>query len=370
MSAQLFSSFKLGPFALSHRIAMAPLTRMRSTQPGDVPNDLMVDYYTQRATKGGFILSEATVVSPNGSGYLGSPGIFTDDQVNGWKKIVESVHARGAVMFVQVFHVGRQSHADLQPGGSNPVAPSAMDHGGVAFTRDGWVKASPARALTEHEVDGMVEQFRLAAEGAKRAGFDGIEIHGANGYLVDQFLQDGSNQRTDRFGGSIENRARFLLEVTRGAISVFGADRVGVRIGPSGTFGDMSDSNPAALFSYVAEELNKLGIAYIHVIEPRVKGNHVDETRDQAPVASRLVRQHFSRAIVAAGGFTPESAEAIVEEGAADIVAFGRFFISNPDLPYRIAHGHALSGYDRDTFYGGTAAGYTDYPTFAETVSA
>lgn len=365
MSNALFKPIPLGPYTLGHRIAMAPLTRMRSEQPGSRPGDLMVEYYDQRASMGGFIISEATVVSPNGDGYLGSPGIYSDAQVPGWKRVVDSVHAKGGVIFLQLFHAGRQSHVDMQPDGSLPVSASVVaDYEGVAYTKNGWVPASPHRALAEAEVIDMVEQFRVAAHRGKQAGFDGIEIHGANGYLIDQFLQDGSNQRTDRYGGSIENRARFLLEITRAAISVWGKERVGVRLGPSGSFGGMHDSNPEALFTYVAAELDTLGIAYLHLIEPRVQGNAEDVSKDQNPVAARRLRQVFHGTLIAAGGFNPASAASLVEEGTADLVAFGRYFISNPDLPARIAQGAPLADYDRDTFYGGTAVGYTDYPAF------
>ncbi|QDE39649.1 alkene reductase [Luteibacter pinisoli] len=366
MNSSLFKPVTLGPYTLAHRVVMAPLTRMRSEQPGSRPGDLMVEHYAQRATKGGFIVAEATVVSPNGDGYLGSPGIYSDAQIPGWKRVVDAVHAKGGLIFLQLFHAGRQSHVDMQPDGSLPVAPSVVEgYEGVAYTKNGWVPASPHRALAEAEVVDMVEQFRLAAERGKQAGFDGIELHGANGYLIDQFLQDGSNQRTDRYGGSIENRARFLLEITRAAISVWGKERVGVRLGPNGNFGGMHDSNPEALFTYVAAELDALGIAYLHLIEPRVLGNAEDATKDQNPVASRQLRQVFHGTLIAAGGFKPASAAALVDEGTVDLVAFGRYFISNPDLPARIANGWPLADYDRDTFYGGTAVGYTDYPAFA-----
>ncbi|PTR30798.1 N-ethylmaleimide reductase [Luteibacter sp. OK325] len=370
MTRKLLEPTSIGPFRLDHRVVMAPLTRMRSEQPGDVPGDLMVEYYRQRATKGGYIVSEATVVTPNGGGYLGSPGIYSDAQIPGWKRVTDAVHAKGGVIFLQLFHAGRQSHFDMQPDGGAPVAPSEVAYEGVAYTANGWVPSSPHRALTEAEVVDMVEQFRLAAVRGKQAGFDGVEIHGANGYLIDQFLQDGSNKRTDGFGGTIEKRARFLLDITSAAISVWGSDRVAVRLGPSGSFGDMKDSNPEALFTYVAAELDKLNLAYLHLIEPRVLGNAEDTSKDQNPVASRLLRKFFHGPLIAAGGFTPASAEAILAEGSADLVAFGRYFISNPDLPSRIADGAPLADYDRDTFYGGTAAGYTDYPAHAEAAIA
>lgn len=362
--SNLFTPIKIGPYALTHRVVMAPLTRMRS-EAGDKPGDLMRKYYSQRASQGGLIVGEATVASPTGNGYLGSPGLYSDDQIAGWAKVVEAVHANGGRIFLQLFHAGRQSHVDMQPNGGRPVAPSEVEYQGVAYTANGWVESSPHRALTEAEVAEMVQEFRRASERGLKAGFDGVEIHGANGYLIDQFLQDGSNKRVDAYGGTIAKRARFLLDITHEVVDVWGADRVAVRLGPSGHFGDMKDSDPEALFTFVAQQLDKLGLAYLHLIEPRVLGNSVDETRDQEPVAARLIRKHFRGPIIAAGGFNRESAQAIIVEGTADLVAFGRDFISNPDLPERLRLELPLTPYDRDTFYGGTEVGYTDYPAHA-----
>src|SRR5882757_3856990 len=341
----LFSPIKIGAYQLSHRVVMAPLTPMRS-DPDDIPSDLMVEYYSQRASKGGLIISEATPVSRQGYGYNKAPGIYSDRQIEGWRRVTDVVHAKGGRIFLQLWHVGRQSHTDLQPNGEPPVAPSAIAAEGYAYTRQGEVPFSMPRALALEEIPGIIEEFRTGAERALRAGFDGVEIHGANGYLPDQFLQDGTNKRTDEYGGSIENRARFLLEVTQAAISVWGADRVGVRIAPSGTYGSMSDSDPAATFGYVATEFDRLGIAYLHVVEPRIKGTE-EISHGRAPIASQHLRPKFSRTLIAAGGFTPASAEAIVTFGDADLVAFGRHFISNPDLPERIRHGLPLAHYDR-----------------------
>jgi N-ethylmaleimide reductase len=356
----LFSPTNVGPYQLSHRVVMAPLTRMRS-DPGDVPSDLMVEYYSQRASKGGLIISEATPVSIRGYGYAGAPGIYSDRQIEGWRRVTNAVHAEGSRIFLQLWHVGRQSHTDLQPNGEAPVAPSAIAAEGHAYTRHGEVPFSMPRALERDEIPKIIEEFRAGAERALRAGFDGVEIHGANGYLPDQFLQDGTNKRTDDYGGSIKNRARFLLEITQAAISVWGADRVGVRISPNSTYGSMSDSDPAATFAYVVTELDRLGIAYLHVIEPRIRGIE-DVTAGQASIAARDLRPNFSRTLIAAGGFNRDSAEAIVAAGDADLVAFGRYFISNPDLPERLRRGLPLNRYDRRTFYGGDAHGYTDYP--------
>jgi N-ethylmaleimide reductase len=364
----LFSPIKIGPYQLAHRAVMAPLTRMRS-DPGDIPGDLMLEYYSQRASKGGLIISEATPVSIRGYGYAGAPGIYSDRQIAGWRHVTDAVHARGDRIFLQLWHVGRQSHPDLQPNGEAPVAPSAIAAEGYAYTKQGEVPFSMPRALALEEIPGIIEEFRAGAERALRAGFDGVEIHGANGYLPDQFLRDGTNKRTDEYSGSIENRARFLLEVTQAAISVWGANLVGVRLSPSGSYGSMSDSDPANTFGYVARELDRLGIAYLHVVEPRIKG--IEEiAKGQAPIAAQHLRRKFSRTLIAAGGFTGESAAAIVASGDAALVAFGRHFISNPDLPERLRRGLPLNRYDRSTFYGGDGRGYTDYPTHAETSAA
>jgi N-ethylmaleimide reductase len=366
--SKLFSPTRIGPYPLSHRVVMAPLTRMRS-DPGDIPSDLMVEYYTQRASKSGLIVSEATPVSIRGYGYAGAPGIYSDSQIAGWRRVTDAVHAKGGRMFLQLWHVGRQSHTDLQPNGEAPVAPSAIAAEGYAFTKQGEVPFSMPRALALEEIPGIIEEFRTGAERALRAGFDGVEIHGANGYLPDQFLQDGTNKRTDEYGGPIENRARLLLEITQAAISVWGADRVGVRLSPSSTYGSMSDSDPTATFGYVAGQLDRLGIAYLHAVEPRIKGTE-DVAKGQAPVAAQQLRQKFSRTLIAAGGFTGESAAAIVAAGDADLVAFGRHFIANPDLPERLRRKLPLNRYDRSTFYGGDGRGYIDYPAHADMAPA
>src|SRR6202789_767805 len=371
-TSALFTPLNIGPLTLKHRVVMAPLTRSRSEQPGDIPGDLMREYYTQRASDGGLIISEATTISPSVRGWVGAPGIYTDLQVEGWKKIVYSVHGKGVLMFSQLWHTGRASHVEVTEGPapvSASVNPSYWQHGDrLTSTPHGWVKPSPHRALEISEIRGIVEDYRKAAERAKAAGFDGVELHGANGYLPDQFLQDGSNQRTDAYGGSIPNRARFLLEVVQAMVSVWGGDRVAVRIAPSGSFNGMYDSNPNALFAYLTEKLNQFGLAYLHVVEPRVKGNIVI-AEGQGPVAAEQLRKIFNSKIIAAGGFEPETAEAIVEKGDADAVAFGRLFLSNPDLPQRIKLGLALNNYDRDTFYTFDAKGYIDYPFYGDGVS-
>jgi len=363
--SKLHSSVKVGPFEFSHRVVLAPLTRMRAEE-GDRPGPLMAEYYAQRASEGGFLIGEATIAAPNGNGYLGAPGLYDDSQIAGWKQVTEAVHAKGGRIFLQLYHAGRQSNSQLQPDGAQPVAPSAVPHGGVAYTEAGWVPNTPSRALTISEIADLVESFRTAAIRGKQAGFDGVELHAANGYLFDQFLQDGSNKRTDIYGGSFENRARFLIEATQAVISVWGSERVAVRLGPSGTWGDMSDSNPEGLFAYVAQALAKLNLAYLHLIEPRVLGNVDDDSKDQNPVAAQLIRKHYKGTIIAAGGFKGHTAEAILQAGDADLVAFGRDFIANPDLPERLRLQLPLNPYDRPTFFGGTNMGYTDYPFYRE----
>jgi len=370
---KLFTPVQFGAMRLKHRVVMAPLTRSRSVQPNSIPGDLMARYYTQRASDGGLIIGEATNISITSRGWLGAPGLYTDQQVEGWKKIVDAVHAMGGHIFAQLWHTGRSSHVEMT-GGKTPVSASVNpaywnDASHLVSAPSGWVQPSPHRALATSEIAGIVEDYRNAALRAKAAGFDGVELHAANGYLIDQFLQDGSNKRTDEFGGSIENRSRFLFEVLKALVSVWGGDKVAVRIGPGGTWNGMTDSNPAALFSYVAEHLNEFGLAYLHVIEPRVKGNVVIE-EGQAPIAAQQLRKIFKGKILAAGGFEPETAEAIVEKGDADAVAFGRHFVSNPDLPRRIREDLPLTPYNRDTFYTFDARGYIDYPLFADAVAS
>jgi N-ethylmaleimide reductase len=365
---KLFSPINIGGLALAHRVVMAPLTRMRTSDDRFIPNDLMKEYYLQRTTPGGLLISEATVISETGHGYYGAPGIYTDEQVEGWKKITDAVHAKGGIMFMQIFHVGRQSHADLQPDGALPLGASVVEHDDVTFTPGGWVPTTLNRALTTAEVKEQVLDFTNAAKMAKAAGFDGIELHAANGYLVDQFLQDGTNKRTDEYGGPIENRVRFLLEIVAGMVAVWGEDKVAVRLAPNGSFGNMSDSDPKALFGYAAEQLNQFNLAYLHIVEPRIKGSYEVEG-SQEPVATTHLRKIFNGPIISAGGFKPDTAETIIVNGDADLVAFGRYFISNPDLVKRIQEDLPLNAYDRDSFYGGDEHGYTDYAYYSEAVT-
>ena len=360
--AKLFSPIRIGAFDLAHRVVLAPLTRMRSQMPGNVPGEAMVEYYAQRATSGGLLIAEATYISRQGNGGYGSPGIETDDQVAAWRKVVDAVHGKGATILLQLWHVGRASHTSLQPDEGQPIAPSAIDMGVRAFLKDGPGIATPPREIVLAEIPDIVAQYRRAAERARAAGFDGVEIHSANGYLIDQFLQDGSNKRTDAYGGSIENRTRFLFEVVDAVAGVRGPDRVGVRIGPNNAFNEMHDSDPHALFSHVAAGLRDRRIAYLHIIEPRIKGN--TEIDVLPPVAAVTLKPIFQGPVIAAGGFDGEQAVAIVENGGADLVAFGRHFIANPDLPLRLREGLPLNAYDRSTFYYGGPQGYADYPFY------
>jgi N-ethylmaleimide reductase len=369
---RLFTPAQIGPIALGHRVVMAPLTRSRSRQPGDIPSDLMLEYYTQRASAGGLIIGEATAISPTARGWYGAPGFFSDEQVAGWRRITDAVHAKGGIMFGQLWHTGRSSHVTMA--GRDPVSASVdpaywQNPGHLVSTPDGWSQVSPHRALALAEIADIVEAYRSAAVRAKAAGFDGVELHAANGYLIDQFLQDGSNRRTDHYGRSIGNRTRFLLEVVAALVSVWGGDRVAVRIGPNGRWNGMGDSDPQALFASVSEQLNRFGLAYLHIIEPRVGGSVLVE-EGQAPVAAQQLRRIFRGPIIAAGGFEPATAEAILASGDADLVAFGRYFVSNPDLPKRIALGLPLSAYDRDSFYTFGAEGYSDYPPAEIAVAA
>ena len=359
----LFDPLNLGDLVLPNRVIMAPLTRMRSQQPGNIPTALNAEYYAQRASAG-LIVSEATQVCPAGQGYPATPGIHSPEQVQGWQHITQAVHAKGGHIVLQLWHVGRISHSSFQPDGGAPVAPSAITPSGMTFTNVGTqVPFETPRALSTSEIAEVIQDYHRAAQNAKQAGFDGVEVHGANGYLLDQFLQDGSNHRTDDYGGSIPNRARLLLQVVDVAIGVFGPQRVGVRLSPYGTFNDMKDSDPIALFSYVIQELDKRDVGYLHLIEPRSSSaGGSDQVAEDAPRTAPLFRPLFKNVLISAGGHTRDSAMKDVADGVADAVAFGRWFIANPDLPERLRQNAPLNPYDRATFYGGDAKGYTDYP--------
>ncbi len=359
--SDLFSPCQLGPHSLSHRVVLAPLTRMRAFSAA-TPTALMAEYYAQRTSPGGLLIAEATVISPHGFPHHNVPAVYSDAQVEAWKMTTNSVHDKGGLIYLQLWHGGRASHRKLQPDEQLPGAPSAITpEGGGSLLPDGTrVPFEMPREMSIHEIQSTVSDYANATKLAMRAGFDGVEVHGANGYLPDQFLQDGSNHRTDAYGGSLENRARFLLELTDAVSAEIGADRVGVRISPNNPFNGISDSDPATTFSNITRELSKRGVGYLHVIEPRVRGN--DDHEPGAPaVASRELRPLFDGKLIAAGGFTKESGNALIGEGVADLIAYGRHFISNPDLPERFRQGIALSPYDRSTFYGGDSHGYTDY---------
>jgi N-ethylmaleimide reductase len=358
----------MGALDLKHRVVMAPLTRLRSSQPGDVPNALNASYYGQRASEGGLLITEATDISAQAHGYPGAPGIYSPEQIAGWRLVTDAVHAKGGKIVVQLWHTGRVSHSSMQPGGALPVAPSAIAAvGNHMDANGGTVPFETPRALREDEIPGIIEQFRQAALNAREAGFDGVEVHGANGYLLDQFLQDGTNHRTDAYGGSIENRARLLLEVVDAVAAAWSADRVGVRLSPWGRANGTSDGNPAEHFAYAATELGKRGLAYLHVIEPRADQHSDTNALDpNAPDAASRFRSLFGGKLIVAGGFVRETAEKVVARGDADAVAFGRLFIANPDLPDRLRLNASLNRYDRPSFYGGTERGYTDYPALAD----
>jgi N-ethylmaleimide reductase len=362
----LFSPLKVGPYELSHRVVMAPLTRMRAGQADNSPHALNVEYYAQRATKGGLIIAEASQVTPSGQGNPRTPGIHRAEQVKGWREITDAVHAKGGIIFLQLWHVGRVSHSSFQPGGALPVAPSAVpiSENFKAMTADGkQVAYETPRALELDEIANIVEHFREGAQNALDAGFDGVELHGANGYLLEQFLQSHINLRTDAYGGPIENRARLLLEATDAAISVWGANRVAVRLSPYGVANDTGEAEPMPLYSHVVRQLATRDLAYLHFIEPRSSGaGRADVNHQNVPSAMELFRPLWPGVLITAGGFTGETADEAIVSGKADAIAFGRHFISNPDLPLRLKRNSPLTPYNRATFYGGAEVGYTDYP--------
>lgn len=370
----LFSPLQVGPCRLQHRVVMAPLTRMRADRATFAPRPLNAEYYAQRASAGGLIIAEASPVTPAGRGNPATPGIYTDAQIAGWREVVEAVHDKGGFIFLQLWHVGRVSHSSYH-GGVLPVAPSAIPiraEGMMAMSADGKiVPYETPRALETGEIAGVVEAFREGARNALAAGFDGVEIHGANGYLIEQFLQSRSNHRTDRYGGSIENRARLLMEIMQAAIEVWGANRVGVRLSPYGIANDTGEPDPMPLYGHVVKTLDKLGLAYVHFIEPRSSGaGRAEVDWQNVPSAMVLFRPMWSGVLIAAGGFTGDTANAAIAEGHADAVAFGRIFISNPDLPRRLKEGFPITPYNRATFYGGEEKGYTDYPVYDELAPA
>ena len=354
--SDLFSPFRMGDIELKNRIVMAPLTRNRATPGLDAPNDLNVEYYRQRASAG-LIVSEASQISQQGQGYLWTPGVYTDAQVEGWRKITDAVHEAGGKIVIQLWHVGRVSHTSLQPGGQAPVAPSAIVARTKTFVEGGFADTSAPRALDLSEIPGIIADYAHAAENAKRAGFDGVELHGANGYLIDQFLKDGANHRADAYGGSVENRMRFALEAVDAVLNVWPASRVGIRLSPVSPANDAVDSAPEKVFFPLVRELDKRGLAFIHVIE-----GSTGMTRDNAPFDYEGLRKSFRGAYMANNGYTRELALEAVGADRVDLVSFGKAFIANPDLVERLRRDAPLNPLDKKTLYGGDANGYTDYP--------
>ena len=354
---KLFEPYKLGPITLANRLAMAPLTRNRAEPVSFVPGPLAAEYYGQRASAG-LLITEASQISQQAQGYQDTPGIYTKEQVAGWRKITDRVHERGGHIFIQMWHVGRISHTALQPNGGAPVAPSAIRAKTKTFVNGGFADTSEPRALDLAEIPGIIDDYKRATRNAMEAGFDGVEIHGANGYLLDQFTKDSSNKRTDAYGGSIENRARLMLEVAKAVAAEAGADRTGIRISPVSPANDVSDSNPQPLFDYIADQLNALKLVYMHVVEGSTGG-----PRDNAPFDYTSLRKRFSGTYIANNGYDLPLANKVLDAGSADLIAFGKLFISNPDLVERFKKGAQLNDWDMKTFYGGGAKGYTDYPT-------
>jgi N-ethylmaleimide reductase len=355
----LFEPYALGSLTLSNRVVLAPLTRNRAGA-GFVPSEFAATYYAQRASAG-LLISEATQISQQGQGYQDTPGIYSQAQIDGWRKVTDAVHARGGRMFLQLWHVGRVSHVDLQENGAVPVAPSAIRAQTKTFVNNGFMDVSEPRALTLDELPGIVNDFRRAAANAIAAGFDGVEIHGANGYLLDQFAKDGANARTDAYGGSVENRARLLLEVTAAVVGEIGAQRTGVRISPISPANGVSSSDPQSQFNYIVEQLDALGIVYIHVVEGATGG-----PRNIAPFDFDALRRRFRNTYIANNGYDLNLATSQLAEGEADLFAFGRPFIANPDLVERLKAGAPLAVFNPATLYGGGAEGYIDYPSLAE----
>ncbi|XP_031389700.1 12-oxophytodienoate reductase 2-like [Punica granatum] len=364
-SVRLITPYKMGRFDLSHRVVLAPLTRQRSYH--NVPQPHAILYYSQRTSKGGLLISEATGVSDTAQGYPDTPGVWTKEQVEAWKPIVDAVHAKGGIFFCQIWHVGRVSNSGFQPNGQAPI--SSTDKPLTPQLRANGVDVaefSPPRCLRTDEIPEIVNHFRLAARNAMEAGFDGVEIHGAHGYLIDQFMKDQVNDRTDQYGGSLENRCRFALEIIKVVSDEIGPDRVGIRLSPFADYMESGDSNPKALGLYMAEALNKYGILYCHMVEPRMKT--VAEKCD-CPHSLVPMRNAFGGTFIVAGGYDREDGNKAVAENRADLVAFGRLFLANPDLPRRFELDAPLNKYNRNTFYiSDPVVGYTDYP-FLETAA-
>lgn len=360
-TSNLFEPYKLGAITLANRTVMAPLTRNRAL-PGNVPNPLAIEYYGQRASAG-LLVTEGTAVSQQGQGYQDVPGIFTPAQIAGWKKVTEAVHAKGGHIFTQIWHVGRVSHTSLQANGGAPVAPSAIRANTKTYVNNIFTECSEPRALELAEIPGVIDSFARAAANAVEAGFDGVEIHGANGYLLDQFARDTTNKRTDAYGGSIENRAKLMLEVAKAVAKEIGADKTGIRISPVTPANDAAaDSQAQKLFEYIVDGLSAEKLVYLHVVEGATGG-----PRDIAPFDYASLRKRFSGTYIGNNGYDLALAEKVLAADGADLIAFGKPFIANPDLVERLKTGASLNEPDKATFYGGGAKGYTDYPTLADT---
>jgi len=365
-TSTLFTPLELGAVSLRNRIVMAPTTRMRAKMPGNIPWELNATYYRQRASAG-LIITEATPVSPRGHGYFHMPGIHTTAQADGWKLVTGAVHEAGGKIFLQLFHAGRMSHNDFQPNGELPVAPSAISSNGQSPVAPGVLKNCPVpRALETGEIAGVIEEHKRAAELARLAGFDGVEIHAANGYLLEQFLSDHANVRTDKYGGHVANRARLILEVTEAVVSVWPGGRVGIRFSPANAGDGIAHTDRFGTYAHVIRELNRFQLAYIHLVEPRVAGN-AEAAQFDAALNSRNFKPLVTGGtkLISNGGYTLASGTEAVQRGEADAIAWGRQFIANPDLVERFAKNAPLNRYDRATFYGGTEKGYTDYPFLA-----
>jgi N-ethylmaleimide reductase len=364
MTDLLFTPASLGDIAVKNRIVMAPLTRNRARAEDDTPYDIHAEYYAQRAGAG-LIITEGTQISPEGKGYAWTPGIYSAAQVAGWKVVTEAVQAKGGKIAAQIWHVGRISHTSLQPGGTAPVAPSAIGAASKTFDGTGFVETSVPRALDLAELPRVIEDYRQAARNADVAGFDGVEIHAANGYLIDQFLRDTSNTRTDAYGGSVANRVRFLAEVVTAVTEILGPGRVGVRLSPFSNANNVGiDSNTMATFGAAIDVLNAAGIAFLHMVEGQTGG-----PRDWPEGAVEALRDRFNGAYIANNGYTRETAIAAVASGKVDLVAFGKLYISNPDLAERLALDAPLNPMPTDGLYGGGHKGYTDYPALAKTAA-
>lgn len=361
-TSMLYEPFTLGSLSLANRMVMAPLTRSRANEKLE-PTSLAATYYAQRATAG-LIITEATQICASGQGYMATPGIFTEGQIAGWKQVADAVHAKGGKICMQLWHVGRISHTFFQPGHAAPVAPSAVRASAKVFIPSGFDDVSEPRAMTEKEISDMVATFAQAAANAKKAGMDMVEVHGANGYLIDQFLRDKTNQRTDGHGGSIENRARFLLEVVDAVCKMYPASRVGCRISPASTFNDIDDSNPQPLYMHVARELGKRGLGYLHIIEGQTGGPRDARPEVDFAALKRAFKDAGGMSVMANNGYSREMAEAAVANGSADLIAFGVPFLANPDLVARFRHGYPLNAPDVNTFYSGAEKGYIDYPEY------